>query len=102
MLVEVNQQRANNGAGPLQIDMNLQFATRRHAWTMATQHSMYHPANCGRENVACGQATCDSAIRTWMNSSGHRANLLYRGATRLGITGYVSSSGRCYWCMRVR
>lgn len=46
------------------------------------------------ENIAKGQATPQAVVNAWMNSSGHRANILNSSYTHIGV-GYVSS-GR-YW-----
>ena len=46
------------------------------------------------ENIAKGQATPQAVVNAWMNSSGHRANILNKSYTRIGV-GYVAN-GR-YW-----
>lgn len=46
------------------------------------------------ENIARGQATPQAVVNAWMNSSGHRANILNSSFTHIGV-GYASS-GR-YW-----
>ena len=46
------------------------------------------------ENIARGQATPKAVVDAWMNSSGHRANILNASFTQIGV-GYVAS-GR-YW-----
>lgn len=46
------------------------------------------------ENIARGQATPQAVVSAWMNSSGHRANILNSSFTHIGV-GYVSD-GR-YW-----
>ena len=46
------------------------------------------------ENIARGQATPQAVVNAWMNSSGHRANILNSSFTRIGV-GYVAE-GR-YW-----
>jgi len=101
MLANVNAERTRRGLNVLVIDESLQIATRNHAIRMATTHRMWHPENCGCENVANSQPNCHEAHRTWMNSSGHRANILRGGVTKIGVAGYVSVNGRHYWCMRV-
>lgn len=40
------------------------------------------------ENIAAGQATPEAVMRTWMNSTGHRANILDPRFTDIGV-GYV-------------
>ena len=46
------------------------------------------------ENIAKGQATPEAVVNAWMNSSGHRANILNSSYTHIGV-GYVAD-GR-YW-----
>ncbi len=51
---------------------------------------------CG-ENVAAGQTTPKAAFTSWMNSSGHRANIEQGRATHTGFGYAKSSSGKYYW-----
>ncbi len=46
------------------------------------------------ENIAMGQATPAAVVNAWMNSAGHRANILSTSFTHIGV-GYVAN-GR-YW-----
>lgn len=46
------------------------------------------------ENIAKGQNTPKAVVTAWMNSSGHRANILNSSYTKIGV-GYVSSGN--YW-----
>ncbi len=49
------------------------------------------------ENIAKGQKTPDSVMNGWMNSSGHKANILNTSFTEIGV-GYVTdSNGTTYW-----
>lgn len=48
------------------------------------------------ENIACGQKTPADVMTGWMNSSGHRANIL-GNYTAVGIGVHTSSSGIIYW-----
>jgi uncharacterized YkwD family protein/spore coat assembly protein SafA len=45
------------------------------------------------ENIAKGQASPEAVVRSWMNSSGHRANILNSSFTEIGV-GYASGN---YW-----
>lgn len=51
---------------------------------------------CG-ENVAAGQTSPQAAFNSWMNSSGHRANIESSRATHTGFAYARSSSGKYYW-----
>ena len=46
------------------------------------------------ENIAKGQRTPQAVVDAWMNSSGHRANILNSSYTKIGV-GYVSDGN--YW-----
>lgn len=46
------------------------------------------------ENIAKGYATPQAVVNGWMNSSGHRANILNASYTKIGV-GYVASGN--YW-----
>ena len=46
------------------------------------------------ENIAMGYATPQAVVEGWMNSSGHRANILSADYTRIGV-GYVAAGN--YW-----
>lgn len=49
------------------------------------------------ENIAKGQRTPEAVMNGWMNSSGHRANILNSSFTEIGV-GYVTdSNGTTYW-----
>lgn len=50
---------------------------------------------CG-ENIACGQSTPEAVVNAWMNSPGHRANILKEDFTIIGV-GCYKSGGRYYW-----
>ena len=46
------------------------------------------------ENIAMGYATPQAVVNGWMNSSGHRANILSASYTQIGV-GYVAQGN--YW-----
>ena len=46
------------------------------------------------ENIAMGYSTPEAVVAAWMNSEGHRANILSANYTTLGV-GYVEDGG--YW-----
>lgn len=96
----VNQERARHGCRPLILDRSLANSCQHHAGIMARLRSMHHAQNAGYENVAMGQQSAEEVMRCWMNSSGHRANILNPNHRVLGI-GYAWS-GRHFWCQRFR
>ena len=58
---------------------------------MKSQGIRYRTAG---ENIAMGYATPEAVVNAWMNSSGHRANILNASYTKIGV-GYVASGS--YW-----
>ncbi len=48
------------------------------------------------ENIAYGNVTADAMMTMWMNSPGHRANILNGSFTGIGIGAVETSTGRWY------
>lgn len=109
-----NQERAANGCGALTQHGALTGAARGHSSEMATRNEMTHygangsdagdrvkqagyPARQWAENIAYGQATPREVVDAWMNSSGHRANILDCGLTEIGVGHVVNEQGVPYW-----
>jgi uncharacterized YkwD family protein/spore coat assembly protein SafA len=49
------------------------------------------------ENIAYGQKTPAAVMVSWMNSPGHRSNILSPTYTEIGVGLAKSSNGTCYW-----
>lgn len=49
------------------------------------------------ENIAYGQRTPQEVVTAWMNSPGHRANILSRSYTHIGVGAAKKSNGTLYW-----
>ena len=49
------------------------------------------------ENIAAGQRTAEEVVDSWMNSSGHRANILNASYTKMGLGIAYGGSYRVYW-----
>ncbi|MFU0823600.1 SafA/ExsA family spore coat assembly protein [Clostridium sp.] len=49
------------------------------------------------ENIAYGQKTPQEVVNGWMNSSGHRANILNANFTQIGVGFAKNSNGTPYW-----
>lgn len=107
----VNEIRVKNGLKQLTEDWELSRVARYKSQDMKDNHYFSHTSpvygspfdmikNFGisyrraGENIAKGQATPQAVVNAWMNSSGHRANILNASYTKIGV-GYVDS-GR-YW-----
>lgn len=100
ILKKTNAERARHGLSALVADRNLLATAREHCKWMARSSNLSHTRLQVAENIAMGQQTADEAVRDWMNSSGHRANILNRRHTRIGIAAYVMPGGRIYWCQQ--
>ena len=48
------------------------------------------------ENIAKGQKTAEAVVNAWLNSEGHRANILNKNFTDMGL-GYLNTGGTTYW-----
>lgn len=82
---EFNNFRIRNGLKPCEFNPNLQMIAQRHSNNMNHYRRMYHSGTpYVAENVYMGSYSGVHAVRVWMNSPGHRANMLgpYR---RVGI-----------------
>jgi uncharacterized YkwD family protein len=51
----------------------------------------------GGENIAYGQRTAAEVMNGWMNSAGHRANILSAAYTQMGVGVAKASNGTLYW-----
>ena len=49
------------------------------------------------ENIAYGQPTPTSVMTGWMNSAGHKANILSKNYTEIGVGVAKKSDGTIYW-----
>lgn len=97
-----NSERTRRGLPALKLDESLMKTSRHHASWMARSRKMVHSRLNLGENIAMGQPTSTSAVRAWMNSSGHRANILNRGYKKIGAAAYRTPSGTIYWCQQFR
>jgi uncharacterized protein YkwD len=97
-----NQERARYGLPPLQVDKKLMESARQHAQWMTRNHSMVHTNKPVAENIAMGQPHSSSAVRAWMNSSGHRANILNMAHRVIGVAAFRTDNGTIYWCQQFR
>lgn len=95
-----NAERAQRGLSPLILDESLMKSARKHCGWMARSHTLRHTSAAVAENIAMGQSNASEAMRSWMNSSGHRANILNRRWRRIGVAAYVASDGTIFWCQQ--
>lgn len=95
-----NVQRAQHGLPPLSVDPWLLTSARRHAAWMTNSRSLTHTSQSVGENIAMGQNSSAEVINSWMNSSGHRANILNPGYTRIGVAAFTTPDGTIFWCQQ--
>ncbi len=110
----VNQERAKAGCPALTVDSRLVAAARGHSQDMATRNYFDHNTpdgvtpwtritNAGyrysmaAENIAEGQSTPASVMDAWMNSQGHRANILNCSLRNIGVGLAYNSRHTPYW-----
>lgn len=107
----VNDQRAANGLAPLTANEKLSDVARAKSQDMHDNNYFSHTSptygspfdmlktfgfrfKAAGENIAMGQSTPQKVVTAWMNSSGHRANILNSAYTQIGV-GYVADGN--YW-----
>ncbi len=49
------------------------------------------------ENIAAWQTSAQQVMESWMDSDGHKANILSPNFTKIGIGCFITNSGSCYW-----
>ncbi|HEX3726700.1 MAG TPA: CAP domain-containing protein [Pirellulales bacterium] len=100
IIERTNSQRTHHGLPPLVVDVRLQQSARRHAAWMTNSRSMTHTNQAVGENIAMGQHSSTEVLNAWMNSSGHRANILNPGYKRIGVAAYKTPDGTIFWCQQ--
>ncbi|QQZ11120.1 CAP domain-containing protein [Heyndrickxia vini] len=106
-----NKERAKNGLPALKIDNELSKVARTKSNDMAKNKYFDHTSptygspfdmmkkfgisyRSAGENIAMGQRSPEEVVNAWMNSEGHRANILNKNYTHIGV-GYVENGN--YW-----
>jgi uncharacterized protein YkwD len=100
LIEATNETREQHGLPPLKVDYALMRSARRHTAWMTNSRTMRHTTAPVGENIAMGQRSVRGVIGTWMNSSGHRANMLSGRYRRLGVAAYRTPNGTIYWCQQ--
>lgn len=110
----VNQERKKAGLSPLSANWELARIARTKSNDMATNRYFSHTSptygspfqmiqsfgivySSAGENIAMGQKTPEEVMRAWMNSSGHRQNILNSSFTEIGVGLATNASGQNYW-----
>ncbi|MGM9935998.1 MAG: CAP domain-containing protein [Candidatus Ornithomonoglobus sp.] len=110
----VNKERAANGLHSLTWADDLAAVARAHSQDMIDNNYFSHTNLSGEspfdrlrkagisytaaaENIAYGQRTPQAVMDAWMNSSGHRANILNSRVKEIGVGAAKASNGTIYW-----
>ncbi|NJN66796.1 MAG: VWA domain-containing protein [Chloroflexaceae bacterium] len=115
VIERTNQEREKAGLLPLKANPQLARAALEHSQAMAEHDFMSHDNpvtgstagdriraagytwSSSAENIASGQASPDEVVASWMNSPGHRANLLSPDLREIGV-GYVLDENDTHRC----
>lgn len=106
-----NAERSKNGLAPLKVDAELSKVAREKSRDMSANNYFDHNSptygspfdmmkkfgisySSAGENIAMGQRSPEEVVNSWMNSSGHRANILSKDYTHIGV-GHVADGN--YW-----
>ena len=109
-----NAERAKVGCGALVVDGRLAASAQAHSADMAINNYFSHNGRDGQspfqriadagytfsvaaENIAAGQRTAADVVAGWMNSDGHRANILNCSLTQIGVGFATGGSYGTYW-----
>ncbi len=110
----VNTERTKAGLSALTLDSALSSVAKNHSVDMKNNNYFSHTNLKGQspfdrlknagisyktagENIAMGQKTAQSVVSGWMNSEGHRANILNSGFGKMGLGTAQTPSGGYYW-----
>ncbi len=110
----VNQERAKYGLSSLRPNWELSRVARHKSQDMRDNHYFSHTSpiygspfemmkayrinySYAGENIAMGQTTVQKVMESWMNSEGHRKNILNSNFTVIGVGYAEGGTGKYYW-----
>jgi uncharacterized protein YkwD len=110
-----NNARAETKLPALELDAKLVEAAQLHARDMSEHQKLSHQGSDGStpaervkrqsfhslrtaENIAFGQRTVEAVVKTWLNSPGHKRNML-GDYSRIGAAKSTDKQGEPYWCV---
>lgn len=110
----VNVERTKAGLPALKLDTAMSDVARMKSKDMATNNYFAHQSptygsagdmltkfginwSAWGENIASGQRTPEAVVTAWMNSSGHRANIMSTNFSRIGVGYVTNANGTPYW-----
>ena len=114
VLAMINAERVQHGCKPLRVEARLSEAAERQSRGMAERHYFSHNAPDGStpgrrvkdtgyvyqmvgENIEINSDDPDAVVSTWMNSPGHRQNILMCAFKETGIAMYQADDSGVYW-----
>lgn len=109
----VNKERASQGLAPLKINWEVARVAQYKSEDMRDRNYFNHTSptygtpfemlkkfnikySAAGENIAKGQKTAQAVVSSWMNSEGHRKNILSTNFTEIGV-GYAPGNNTVYW-----
>ena len=117
IVASVNRRRREAGLAPLIVEPRLTRAARLHAANMAARRELSHTITGSTtstlhsriadveyrysaiaENIAYGAISLDEVMGGWMNSPGHRTNIMNSNYTQTGVGIARASNGDLYYC----
>ncbi|MDR0861728.1 MAG: CAP domain-containing protein [Oscillospiraceae bacterium] len=110
----VNKQRVSAGLAPLKENWEVARVARYKSQDMINKKYFAHESptygsafrmmetfgikfTAGGENIAYGQKSPAEVMKAWMNSPGHRANIMSRTYNQLGVGVAKAANGTFYW-----
>ena len=110
----INYERTSRGLSPLTMDKKLYEAAIIRSIEISQPNNFSHtrpnsthwytiyadlniPMGYAGENIAAGQRSPAAVVNSWMNSSGHRRNILFPDHTTIGIGCNITDTGYIYW-----
>jgi uncharacterized YkwD family protein/spore coat assembly protein SafA len=110
----VNVERAKNGLAPLTSNWQAARVARIKSQDMIDNNYFSHISpsygspfkmmesfglrfSAAAENIAYGQQSAQEAVNSWMNSPGHRANILSKSYTQIGVGVAKKANGTLYF-----
>ncbi|HHT83927.1 MAG: SafA/ExsA family spore coat assembly protein [Christensenellales bacterium] len=109
-----NLERTKRGLQPLSVNWEVARVARIKSQDMINNHYFSHNSpvygspfkmlesyglrfSAAAENIAYGQRSAQEVVNTWMNSAGHRANILSANVTQIGVGVAKKSNGTLYF-----
>lgn len=110
----VNVERSKQGISPLTLDAQVSSVATKKSQDMIDNNYFDHNSptygspfdmmkkfgisyKTAGENIAMGQKTPKEVVNAWMNSEGHRKNILNSKFTKIGVGVAKNSKGQIYW-----